>query len=91
MVALAYLFCVHLGVWSSANQKKIPIKKHGYKAQSFFRKGLDLLDECIKHIDKKIEELKFYITLTISELQRNYCFYMFQKKGYEVSNLKIVG
>jgi len=91
MVALAYLFCVHVGVWSDANQKKIPIKKHGYKEQSFFRKGLDLLDNCIKHINQKIEELKFYIGLTINELQRNYSFYMFRKKGYEVSNLKIVG
>lgn len=77
--------------YTDTNQKEIPIKKHGYKQQSFFRRGLDLLDECIKHITEKFEELIYYINLTVRELQRNYCFYMFRKKGFNVSNLKIVG
>ncbi|WP_445223520.1 transposase [Catalinimonas locisalis] len=41
LVAIAFTVCLHIGRWSNQNQKPIEIKNHGYKANSFFRYGLD--------------------------------------------------
>ena len=41
LVAIAFAVCLHIGRWSDKNQKPIEIKNHGYKANSFFRYGLE--------------------------------------------------
>lgn len=41
LVAIAFTVCLHIGRWSDQHQKPIEIKNHGYKANSFFRHGLE--------------------------------------------------
>jgi Transposase DDE domain len=41
LVAIAFAVCLHIGRWSDQNIKPIEIKNHGYKANSFFRHGLE--------------------------------------------------
>lgn len=42
-VAIAFAFCLAAGRHFHTKRKRIKTKKHGYKANSFFRKGLDKL------------------------------------------------
>jgi hypothetical protein len=48
MVSIAYGLCVSMGIYHDARVKKIKVKKHGYKANSFFRTGLDKIREMLK-------------------------------------------
>ncbi|WP_147921132.1 IS4 family transposase [Pontibacter qinzhouensis] len=48
MVSIAYGLCVSMGIYQDARVKKIKVKNHGYKANSFFRKGLDKVREMLK-------------------------------------------
>ena len=41
LVAIAFTICLHIGRWSDEHQKSIEVKNHGYKANSFFRHGLE--------------------------------------------------
>ncbi|HRJ14730.1 MAG TPA: IS4 family transposase [Saprospiraceae bacterium] len=41
LVSIAYAFCHNLGIYNDLKIKKIPVKNHGYMANSFFRNGLD--------------------------------------------------
>jgi hypothetical protein len=43
LVSIAYAFCVSLGIYADRKIKKIKIKNHGYKTNSFFRVGKDLI------------------------------------------------
>lgn len=43
LVSVAYCFCLHAGFVYEKQMGAIPRKKHGYRAYSLFRKGLDLL------------------------------------------------
>ncbi len=48
MVSMAFAMCVSLGIHQHERVKKIKTKKHGYKANSFFRHGLNTLRQMIK-------------------------------------------
>jgi hypothetical protein len=52
LVSIAFACCVAAGQHEHRKRKKIKIKKHGYKANSFFRKGLDKLRDWLS--DKPI-------------------------------------
>ena len=41
LVSIAFAICLKIGIWAHAHIKPIAIKNHGYKANSFFRHGLD--------------------------------------------------
>lgn len=43
LVGLAYGVCRNMGIYHHVKVQKINKKKHGYKAKSFVRKGLDLI------------------------------------------------
>lgn len=45
LVSIAYGLCASLGSYYHQKVKKINRKKHGYKAKSFVRKGIDLIQE----------------------------------------------
>ena len=45
LVSIAYAFCASLGIYYHRKIKKIKKKNHGYKANSFVRKGIDLIQE----------------------------------------------
>ncbi|MEM6699880.1 MAG: IS4 family transposase [Bacteroidota bacterium] len=48
MASLAFVLCLAIGVYLHCKVKKIPLKKHGYKAVSFARRGLDFIRETFK-------------------------------------------
>ena len=53
IVSVTFVFCWQLGYYYHQNRSFIPMKKHGYKANSFFRKGLDLLRSVCKFIESR--------------------------------------
>ena len=46
--SLAYVLCFIFGFYRHVKEKRIPVKNHGYKANSFARVGLDFIREAIK-------------------------------------------
>lgn len=56
MVSIAYAFCVSLGVYKNKKIEKIKIKNHGYKINSFFRVGKNIIDDLFR-VKSKIDEL----------------------------------
>jgi len=51
-VSMAFGLCVSLGIHQHERVKNIKIKKHGYKANSFFRHGLNTIREMMKKDEK---------------------------------------
>ena len=45
LVSIAYVFCASLGIYYHQKVERIKVKNHGYKANSFVRKGIDLIQE----------------------------------------------
>jgi Transposase DDE domain len=43
LVAMGYVFCISLGIFRHNKDKKIKIKSHNRKANSFFRYGLNFI------------------------------------------------
>jgi hypothetical protein len=52
-VSIAFSMCVSLGIYQHEKGKKIKVKKHGYKANSFFRYGLDTIRQMLKKEEQK--------------------------------------
>lgn len=48
LVGIAFAFCSNWGLHHHLKIKPIPLKNHGYKANSFFRKGLDEVRQALK-------------------------------------------
>ncbi len=48
LCSIAFAICWRIGVWFDEQLKKIKRKNHGYKANSFFRKGLDLIRDALR-------------------------------------------
>jgi Transposase DDE domain len=48
-VSIALALCVKVGEYHHGKVQKIKTKKHGYKANSFFRKGLDIVRRGLKN------------------------------------------
>ena len=51
-VSIAVGICINIGKHYHKKVQKIKIKKHGYKSNSFFRKGLDILREGFININQ---------------------------------------
>jgi hypothetical protein len=47
-VSLAVAICVKVGYAFDKKLKEVKLKKHGYRAQSIFREGLDIVRETLK-------------------------------------------
>lgn len=58
LVAIAYAFCIHLGWCLENNMSQVPMKNHGYRVKSLFRKGMDQLRQYF--FKKKKPKLKFW-------------------------------
>jgi hypothetical protein len=41
LVIVAFAWCYKVGIYIDLNERKIKIKKHGYRAKSLFKYGLD--------------------------------------------------
>lgn len=64
LVAIAYAFCVQVGLYYEKHIAPIPKKNHGYRAKSLFRKGVDQLRTMLER--KKSQHLLFWHTLVDS-------------------------
>jgi len=67
LLALTFCWCHLTGEWLH-KQKPIPIKKHGRKAKSIFRLGLDYLREMLLNVVEKMQEFKKMILLLRKQL-----------------------
>jgi hypothetical protein len=62
LVSLAFIFCWQVGYYHHRNRAPIPLKSNGYKSNSFFRKGLDLLRHACKFIESRLILFEQYIS-----------------------------
>jgi Transposase DDE domain len=73
LVAIAFAFCLSLGIHQHQKVQKIRIKKHGYKEKSFCRVGIEALQDLCKQsveiFEKTIE--KFFRWLAIQKIRYN--------------------
>lgn len=72
LVSIAFGMCVSLGIHQHERVKKIKVKKHGYKANSFFRHGLNTLREILK---KDEQTWNRFISKFIRWLNLKHAFY----------------
>lgn len=71
LVSIAFAMCVSMGIYQDEKVKKIKVKNHGYKANSFFRHGMDTIremlyrkpDQWFNFIDMFIRWLNIKLTL----------------------------
>jgi hypothetical protein len=63
MVCLAFVWCLTIGVWKDETVKTLRIKNHGYKANSYFRYGLNHLRKMVRNISNKTSELSNFIDI----------------------------
>lgn len=78
LVAFAFSLCVALGWHQHSKVKAIPVKNHGYKQNSFFRKGMDTFEDAFERIHtdidfilKKIQYIIDFATKNIYVLNLN--------------------
>jgi hypothetical protein len=65
MCCISFVICLTIGVYSDACEQEIPIKNHGYKANSYFRHGLNILRETLVKIAKFKERFDDLMDLVI--------------------------
>ncbi len=87
ITCIAFVICLTIGVYEDSCEKEIPIKNHGYKANSFFRHGLNILRELLRpsSVEKKLIEL--------TDLIVNFAYSVFEnviEKLIKTNNLKII-
>jgi hypothetical protein len=68
LLTIAFCWCHLTGEWVH-EQKPIPIKKHGRKAKSIFRVGLDHLREILLNISEKMQAFQEVILVFLKRLQ----------------------
>lgn len=62
LASLAFVFCWQVGYYHHQNRSPIPLKSTGYKSNSFFRKGLDLLRYSCKFIESRLVLFEHYLS-----------------------------
>jgi transposase len=61
LVFIAFVWCYKVGIYIDQNEIKVKIKKHGYRAKSLFKHGLDYISNILLNPQKrsKIDVFKF--------------------------------
>lgn len=59
LVSIAYAFAANMGLHHHRKVKPIEVKNHGYKANSFSRKGIDLIREGVRREWKNCPQIFF--------------------------------
>lgn len=62
MVSLAFVFCWQVGYYHHRNRSPITSSANGYKRNSFFRRGLDLLRHACKYIESRLVLFEHYLS-----------------------------
>ncbi len=68
---IAFVICLTIGCYADACEKEIPIKNHGYKANSYFRHGLNIIRDILtKPILKKerLEDLSNFVLDSVKSI-----------------------
>ena len=65
MNCIAFVICLTVGVYAHTCEKEIPLKNHGYKANSFFRHGLNILRTVMTRFRKSQERFEELIDLIV--------------------------
>jgi hypothetical protein len=72
LLSISLILCVKLGILLHNKKKKIKIKTHGYKANSFFRTGLNAWRTWLKNQAKDLENyLLAFLNEVLRQLQKN--------------------
>jgi hypothetical protein len=68
LVALAFTCWLVVGLWLDQHRKAIVLKNHGYKANSFFRHGLDYIRQAYREGHSQLQHIEhvFQILLKIN-------------------------
>lgn len=67
VIAAGFAFCMKLGIYHHLKVQEIKLKNHGYKANSFFRKGLDKWRRACIETQENIPKFNRYV-MTIYEI-----------------------
>ena len=67
LVAIAFALCLTVGIWIDEHWKPIKIKNHGYKANSFFRYGLNHIRDAWR-LKQNINE---FINIIYNQIHEN--------------------
>lgn len=62
LVSMGFVFCWQVGCYQHRQRSPISLKNHGYKSNSFFRKGLNLLRRACKFVEQRAELLAHYLS-----------------------------
>lgn len=68
LLSISVVFCAKLGFLLHIKKEKIKLKKHGYKANSFFRVGLDTWQKVLLGLEM---ELVYYVNLFLLDLKKS--------------------
>jgi hypothetical protein len=71
LVALAFTSCLVVGLWLHQNRKAIPRKNHGYKANSFFRHGLNYIRQAYRELHQHSYRLEHVFLVLIKAKSTN--------------------
>jgi hypothetical protein len=61
---IAFVICLTIGGYADACEKEIPVKNHGYKANSYFRHGLNIVRELLTRpilMKERLEDLSIFV------------------------------
>lgn len=62
LVSLAFVFCWQVGYYHHRNRSSITLKSNGYKSNSFFRQGLNLIRHTCKFIESRLVLFEHYLS-----------------------------
>lgn len=62
IASLSFVFCWQVGYYYHQNRSKIILKSNGYKSNSFFRKGLNLVRRACKFIESRVTLFEHYLS-----------------------------
>ena len=83
VLAIAFCWCHITGEWAQT-LKPIKIKKHGRKAESIFRCGLDVLREIVLNISEKLNDFKKMVNLLVKYLVSSDSHHKPMKQNHEI-------
>ena len=70
VLALALAWAHKVGDWRHQNQRPITVKKHGRLAISYFRYGLDWINQALFDVNRRLKQLNDAIMLFIKNVSR---------------------
>lgn len=82
LTGISFAICLTIGAYEDAVEKEIPVKNHGYKANSYFRHGLNALREVLARPTKLKEKFDEFINLVIGFVESVFENCLVLKKVY---------